>query len=675
MNPIESLRAAMSVSGLVFNGQFKIDDEIHHFNCPGEKGEASWYAGHERDGAIIANYGCFRRDIKATWCSTSRDKMSREEWTENSKRWKELEVRRAEDEKRKHAESKAKCEAWFAKFPKADGHMYLAVKGVPALGPLYLFTDELFDGWLAMPLQDIDGSIHSAQFVADDGTKEYCYGGRKKGCFYPVSETPGGPIIVCEGYATGASLFLATGWTVICAMDCGNLLPVCQSFRKKYPLRTIIIAADNDQFKKENAGVTKGRAAAKDISGVLAFPEFSDEALANEPTDFNDLHQAAGLDEVRSQIFSALPLVATPVGLLQLPVKNDPAELLRYRYLSRRGSLLFCGPAGQGKSSFTLQAFALWSNTLPFFDIQPTKPLKTVIIQAENDDGDLAEMRDGICKGLNFNADQRRQFFENVLILTHCGVTGKQFIQEVVRPTLDIHAPDFLCIDPMLSYIGGDSKEQKVVGPFLREYLHPELYDHECAAVLSHHTNKPPSTKDSREWRNGEFAYLGSGSAEWANYPRAVLALQSTGTPGLYTLHAGKRGARLAWSAEDGESITYQKFVAWSKDKDTIYWRAPESAELPDEVAEQAQKTTNSGRPSKYTTDALVNSLKWEGLTSVSYTEFAQAAKDKTGMPLSTFKRVLQKALDDGKIFQSALNGRYQIFQSPTQQSLDGVEG
>jgi len=151
-------------------------------------------------------------------------------------------------------------------------------------------------------MQDFSGTVHTVEFIADDGTKSYLFGGRKKACFFVAASVPGGPILICEGYATGASLAQATGWTVLCAMDCGNILPVSQAVRLKYPTRTIIIAADNDQFTDGNPGLTKAEAAANTIRGLLASPEFSDTLLKQQPTDFNDLHQLQGLQAVKTQM-------------------------------------------------------------------------------------------------------------------------------------------------------------------------------------------------------------------------------------------------------------------------------------------------------------------------------------------------------------------------------------
>src|SRR5206468_2700274 len=82
----------------------------------------------------------------------------------------------------------------------------------------------------------------------------------------------------------------------------------------------------------------------------------------------------------------------------------------------------------------------------------------------------------------------------------------------------------------------------------------PLLREFNCAAVVVHHTNKPPTGKEKPDWSAGDFAYLGGGSAEWANWARAVLGLRSLGSHDVFELRAGKRGGRLGWKEEDGET-------------------------------------------------------------------------------------------------------------------------
>ena len=51
---------------------------------------------------------------------------------------------------------------------------------------------------------------------------------------------------------------------------------------------------------------------------------------------------------------------ALALGSLVAPAAGDDSELLRHRFLCRRGGALLVGPTGIGKSSFSLQAAVLW---------------------------------------------------------------------------------------------------------------------------------------------------------------------------------------------------------------------------------------------------------------------------------------------------------------------------
>jgi len=55
------------------------------------------------------------------------------------------------------------------------------------------------------------------------------------GLFHAIGDATLDELIICEGYATGASLHEATGFQVLCAMSAGNLLPVAQAVRNADP--------------------------------------------------------------------------------------------------------------------------------------------------------------------------------------------------------------------------------------------------------------------------------------------------------------------------------------------------------------------------------------------------------------------------------------------------------
>src|SRR5580704_9528316 len=71
-----------------------------------------------------------------------------------------------------------------------------------------------------------------------------------------------------------------------------------------------------------------------------------------------------------------------------------PAEetLLGNRWLCRGGGALIVAPSGQGKSVLTAQASILWACNKAAFGIKPSRPLRSLILQAEDDDGDIQEM-------------------------------------------------------------------------------------------------------------------------------------------------------------------------------------------------------------------------------------------------------------------------------------------
>lgn len=354
------------------------------------------------------------------------------------------------------------------------------------------------------------------------------------------------------------------------------------------------------------------------------------------------------------------PVRGTPIGQLTFPEKDDPAELLRHRFLCRRMSLLFVGSTGKGKSSWILQALALWANGMPCFGITPVRPLTSIYVQAENDDGDIASIRDGICKGLAFDEAQRLAFFSKVLVYTETALTGKRFCDEILRKLLDQHpGTDLLTIDPALSYLGGDTKEQRDVGAFLRNYLNPILFDYDCAAILNHHTNKTSANAGQSRKNSPEqdFAYYGSGSAEWANWARAIIALEGTKTTGIFRLHAAKRGQKIGWK-NDEDRVLYSRLIAHSKDAGTIFWRDPDPDETPGA----------GGREITFDEDEVLSFLTDH---SLSTKDWAKLCRDEFGLSERTFYRAKKQLEKQGRVLKSKTNGHW-FLVTTRQQDLPG---
>lgn len=285
------------------------------------------------------------------------------------------------------------------------------------------------------------------------------------------------------------------------------------------------------------------------------------------------------VDEDGSVIEAMPPIEAKRLSELVRHDRDDPDELLRFRFLCRGGGLLLTGPTGTGKSSLSMQLMLHWAIGWPCFGIQPARPLRSLVIQAENDEGDVAEMRDGVVAGMTASDDEIQTALDSVTVIREDARTADTFMLKVVQPAVSEHRPDLLWLDPALAYLGGEANSQRDVGRFLRNLLNPLLREFGCGGVVIHHTNKPPTGTEKPDWNGSDFAYLGSGSAEWANWPRAVMALRSIGSQDVYELRAGKRGGRLGWVDDNGEKV-YQQFIAHAKEPGVICWRSAD----PDEI-------------------------------------------------------------------------------------------
>ena len=337
------------------------------------------------------------------------------------------------------------------------------------------------------------------------------------------------------------------------------------------------------------------------------------------------------------------PPKAVPIGELETPPRDDPNELLRHRYLCRGGGLLFVGPTGIGKSTLALQAALCWAVRRECFGIVPAQPLTSLFIQAENDFGDLAEMRDGILDGLGFTLFERQTALANVLVATEDTRSGAALCAEVIAPLLEAHVPNLLWIDPALAYLGGETNSQKDVGAFLRNGINPLVHKHGCGVIVLHHTNKPATGQEKPDWKAGDFAYMGSGSGEWANWPRAVLALRSIGSHEIFELRAGKRGGRLRWLDEFGERC-YTRLVAHAK-AGGFYWREADPAEL--------EGNGKKGRGAKFTTKDLLAVLAMAP-KKLKSTEWQKMARDDRGISKTVFYELLRELTDAGTIEKDA---------------------
>ena len=231
---------------------------------------------------------------------------------------------RQEDAKRRAAEVAAnaarraanRAAFLFKHMPEKGRSAYLERKQIIGMRVRYAPRT----GALLIPMTTARDQIVGLQVIypekqADTGRdKSYWpHGMSKEGAYHLIGPhpEPGEPVLVCEGYATGASLHMATSFAVAIAFDAGNLSAVAKAMRERFPGRALIVCRDDDWKTKRpngepwNPGEEKGSNAALIVGGQVVGPIFSGERDIKW-TDFNDLHCAEGLDAVRRQVLAVV---------------------------------------------------------------------------------------------------------------------------------------------------------------------------------------------------------------------------------------------------------------------------------------------------------------------------------------------------------------------------------
>jgi putative DNA primase/helicase len=163
---------------------------------------------------------------------------------------------------------------------QSNDHLYLVNKRIQPHGAR--LSEYQGRSSLVIPIMGESG-LTSLQFIEADGGKRFLPGGEIKGCFMgigmsAVNVDESGRILICEGFATGASLREWFRQPVIVAFNAGNLEPVARRIRALYQNHELIICGDNDV---SGTGQKAARAAALAVGGKYLLPPIAGQ-------DFND---------------------------------------------------------------------------------------------------------------------------------------------------------------------------------------------------------------------------------------------------------------------------------------------------------------------------------------------------------------------------------------------------
>jgi hypothetical protein len=258
--------------------------------------------------------------------------------------------------------------------------------------------------------------------------------------------------------------------------------------------------------------------------------------------------------------------------LMAFDRKADPTNVLGNRWLCRGGSLVMAGQAGTGKSALMMQAAINWTLGQDFFGIKTNDGMKmrTLVIQAENDAGDVAESMQDQIKGLGLSEFQKDDLKDRMFIYRESVATGKEF-GDVLRKLVIQHQATICFVDPLMAFVGADISETSEAAKFLRHIIQPILNETGVIIVFMHHTGKPKSSKDKEGQTAADLAYQLFGSSEVTNWAREIACLQRCpGDEPIYRLGLTKRRSRAGMT--DGFKPCGEIYIRHSPNRDEIRW-------------------------------------------------------------------------------------------------------
>lgn len=307
---------AMAEAGLG-RPDIEADGRIHRFVLPGEKPgkKDGWFVLYPGDPCPAGAFGNWKEDFSQTWHARGADyNLTAEEQEQIRRKHRQAKIQRDEQRRKEAIAAANSLYVLYQKLPEAtpQNAPYLSKKQVGAFGGVRAIKSS---GVLCVPMLDGEFRFAGMQFIApkkpEAGTdKKFGTGVDPKGLFNIVAGD-NATVYICEGYATGASIHMATGNTVVLAFTAGNLMAVAKTIKEAgtYNTSRLIIAADDDQWNKplangtpNNVGQAKAKEACAKLGLSMVSPVFGD--LSSRPTDFNDLHVLEGIDAVRLQITS-----------------------------------------------------------------------------------------------------------------------------------------------------------------------------------------------------------------------------------------------------------------------------------------------------------------------------------------------------------------------------------
>lgn len=422
---------------------------------------------------------------------TAADRAERLAWLERQ------ELENAEIQKR--AIEKAR-QRWERAHRLEGRNAYLEAKG--GIAP---HSARIENGRLILPVYDSEGEIQNVQTIEMNGngrsTKLYQKSAPVTGGRMFIG-TYSGRVIICEGFATGASIYEAMPEQVCVAYTKSNVEAVARSLIEQGC--HIAIAADCD-------AVDQMRRLGHDLDCPVLIPE---------DKDFNDQHQSLGIESVRKSISEGMlahqhrpsPDDAAPFCAISFIDAFDynEAEIPLRPWLVPGALMEGCthimaAPGGTGKSLFTLQFAIMLATGKPWGRWTPTRTCNVLMINAEDD---VPEQRRRLSAARAVMGMDGRERPKGKLIMADnpSSIMTTKIDEKTKRPAstplvaelaaiIRHHKIDVIVVDPFAETFEGDENSNNDTKWAMKTWRDDIARATGCAVYLVHHTTKNSSDK------------------------------------------------------------------------------------------------------------------------------------------------------------------------------------
>lgn len=396
-------------------------------------------------------------------------------------------------------------------------HPYCIKKKITTTAGIRRYQDQLL-----IPMMNIEGLIQSVQIIDPHGGKKFAFQAPVSGLFYMFGNLVSDTILICEGFATGASLYQSLNYHIVVTFSCHNMKVVAPHIKQHYPEHRILVAADNDQWTKNNPGITAAQEIYKQHRIDFVAPQFR-HLNGSRPTDFNDLYLQCGPQEVKTQVQVKLPPRLPELDWNMICVGTAPERQWLIENVLPLGIVgMLAAPGDTGKGMLTLDlSLKITGHPDPLgystFLGHPIMSHGNVAIFSAEDD--TAELH----RRLNLLIDEETRMtnpYRGYLkAYPDCGgikpwfVKGPQGTQgtdelELVKKELKmIKDLKLIVVDPLSSFASDEIDKDPSAGAYIMGQLASLAVENAATVLIIHHTKKGES-KTARDMVRGTTALV-----------------------------------------------------------------------------------------------------------------------------------------------------------------------